>query len=126
LNPHDYAEKLPKKFKKLVESGILSVKHIHEMIDENTGNLRPEIKANEVRWPLDDIGYFKGKDFEKEVQLMKDWIKERLPRIEKYLEELQPISKGEYSFGSVIRPLAYDPPMVFDKPVGSAIQAPDY
>ena len=57
---------------------------------------------------------------------MKDWIKERLPRIEKYLEELQPISKGEYSFGPVIRPLAYDPPMVFDKPVGSAIQAPDY
>lgn len=87
LNPEDYKTKLSNKFLKLKESGILSAKHIHEMIDENAKKLRPEIKANEARWPLDDVGYFKGSNFEKEVQLMKDWIEKRIPRIGDYLFE---------------------------------------
>ncbi|MFT6982774.1 MAG: spore coat protein CotH, partial [Crocinitomicaceae bacterium] len=126
LNPDNYLAKIPQKFTKLYESGILSVKHIHEMIDENAEKLQPEIKANEARWPLDEVGYFKGSDFEKEVQLMKDWIEQRIPRIEKHLEELQPVNLGEYSFGPVIKPLVYGPPIVTHKPVESATQVPDY
>ena len=81
LNPDGYIEKLPKKFMKLYESGILSVENIHAMIDKNAEKLRPEIKANEALWPLNEVGYFKGSDFEKEVQLMKDWIEKRIQKL---------------------------------------------
>jgi hypothetical protein len=123
LNPDGYVEKLPEKFKKLVRNGILSVEKIHQMIDENAEKLRPEIKANEARWPLDDIGYFKGSDFEKEVQLMKDWIEKRILRIDNYLFE----PEGSFNcFVPVTKPAPLVPPMVIHKPIGSAVQVPDY
>jgi hypothetical protein len=116
-------EKLPEKFKKLVGNGILSAENIHQMIDENAENLRPEIKANESRWPLDEVGYFKVSDFEKEVQLIKDWIEKRILRIDNYLIE-DTVSFN--CFGPVTEPELLVPPMLIHKPVGSAVQIPGY
>tara|TARA_B110000908_G_scaffold43657_1_gene53131 strand:+ start:2094 stop:3470 length:1377 start_codon:yes stop_codon:yes gene_type:complete len=123
LNPDGYIEKLPKKFMKLYESGILSVENIHAMIDKNAEKLRPEIKANEALWPLNEVGYFKGSDFEKEVQLMKDWIEKRIQKLRVSFAE----TVGSFNcFGPAIEPVPLAPQMVIHKPIGSAIQVPDY
>jgi len=120
LNPEGYRQKLYKKFMRLKENDVLSVKHLHEMIDENAKKIRPEIEANEALWPLDAIRHFKGSNFEKEVQLMKDWIEKRIPRIEQYLTDNRP----EFCFGPPIKPLAYGPPVqIVPSPVcGSAVE----
>ena len=123
LNPDGYIEKLPKKFMKLYESGILSVENIHAMIHKNAEKLRPEIKANEALWPLNKVGYFKGSDFEKEVQLMKDWIEKRIQKLRVSFAE----TVGSFNcFGPAIEPVPLAPQMVIHKPIGSAIQVPDY
>ena len=108
---------------KLYESGILSVENIHAMIHKNAEKLRPEIKANEALWPLNEVGYFKGSDFEKEIQLMKDWIEKRIQKLRVSFAE----TVGSFNcFGPAIEPVPLAPQMVIYKPIGSAIQVPDY
>lgn len=116
LNPRDYRRQLYEKFKNLERKGIISVKQIHKMIDENAQKLRPEIKASEDRWPLDAVDYFKGSDFEKELQLMKDWIENRIPRIERYLEELQKVDPKLKKMKPILIPPIKQPPTM-----GSAV-----
>ncbi|MCR9171432.1 MAG: CotH kinase family protein [bacterium] len=86
-NAFDYRTKLYEKFLNLKKSGVLTDKNIHKMIDANVAVLKPEIKDNEKRWPLDEIDYFQNASFETEVQRMKNWITNHLPKLEEYLRE---------------------------------------
>lgn len=86
-NAFDYRQKLYQKFLELKKSGVLTDKNIHKMIDANVAVLKPEIKDNEDRWPLNDIDYFKNASFTSEVQRMKKWVTNHLPELEAYLRE---------------------------------------
>ena len=88
LNAFNYKQKLYDKFISLKKENILTVENLYKMIDTNTALLSASIKKNEKRWPLDKIKYFEGSDFNSEIKLMKDWIRNRLPKVESYLKEL--------------------------------------
>lgn len=86
-NAFDYRQKLYQKFTELKAKGILTDSYIHQMIDANVSLLKSEVKANEKRWPLEEIAYFKQADFSSEVQRMKKWVTTHLPELEAYLKE---------------------------------------
>lgn len=120
LNPQDYKKKLYEKFEALKAAGVISVEQLHKMIDDNAKIIRPEIKQNEKRWPMGEIVHFKGSNFEKELKLMKEWIEKRIPRIERYLEDLQ---KAEVNS----TPIPPPPPIELYSPgIGSTVEIPDY
>jgi spore coat protein H len=101
-NAFDYRTRLYRKFLDLKKKGILTDKHIHKMIDANVAQLGSEIRANESRWPLEKIDYFKNARFETEVQRMKNWITNHLPELERYLKEESIYWKDEASSNSKI------------------------
>ncbi|XOV66485.1 MAG: CotH kinase family protein [Fluviicola sp.] len=86
-NAFDYRKKLYRKFRDLKKSGVLVDKNIYRMIDANVALLKSEVKDNEKRWPSEEIGYFKNTSFDTEVQRMKNWVTNHLPRLEEYLKE---------------------------------------
>jgi len=89
-NAFNYREKLLNKFLLLKEKNILTKSNIHNMIDDNVSILNPHMKKNEELWPLDHIDFFNKKNnFFSEVTLMKVWVEKRLPKVEKYLHNLQ-------------------------------------
>lgn len=85
-NAFDYRNKLYAKFLHLKHTGVLTAKHIHNMIDANVAILKDEIIANQKRWPLSDIPYFSQATFETEVARMKKWVVGHLPELEMYLK----------------------------------------
>ncbi|MDC3252797.1 CotH kinase family protein [Crocinitomicaceae bacterium] len=89
INPNNYLQKLNARFLSLKKQDILTVKNIFELIDDNVKKLRPEIEANESRWPLNEVSYFKKSSFEMEVNRMKEWIENHLPKVEQHLNVLQ-------------------------------------
>lgn len=94
-NAFNYRQKLYQKFMGLKKSGILTDQHIHTMIDANVALLKSEIKANEKRWPPNDLKYFTHATFNTEVQRIKDWMTHHLPKLENYLRDLAQFSAIE-------------------------------
>jgi len=86
-NPFNYRKRLYNKFMALKKSGVLTVAHLHEMIDANKTLIEPSMTENSALWPLKAIGFFKDATFNSEVKLMKDWVEVHLPRLEAYLAE---------------------------------------
>lgn len=86
-NPFNYRQRLYDKFMALKKKGVLTVSHLHEMIDANKAVIQPSMKENSALWPLQAVDFFKGASFNSEVQFMKDWVVEHLPRLEAYLAE---------------------------------------
>lgn len=94
-NAFNYREKLLQKFLLLKKNNVLTKRNIHKMIDDNVIILEPFIKKNEEKWPLDNNPFFNKKsNFFSEVTLIKVWIEKRLPKVEKYLQNLQLVSNS--------------------------------
>jgi len=95
-NAFNYREKLLEKFLLLKKNDVLTKSNIHKMIDNNMAVLEPFIQKNEEKWPLDSIAFFKEKgNFFSEVILIKVWVEKRLPKVEKYLQSLQPVTNNK-------------------------------
>lgn len=106
-NAFNYRQRLYEKFRFLKKSGVLIDKNMYAMIDANVAVLKPEIKDNEERWPLDEIEYFKNASFDTEVQRMKNWITNHLPNLEEYLQEQSQRPNPENQSGTFIVPDAF-------------------
>lgn len=87
-NAFNYKKKLYDKFMLLKNENILTSKSINKMIDKNVKQIKPYIDENEKKWPLNNIHYFNGSSFQKEIILMKNWINIRLGKVENYLFEM--------------------------------------
>lgn len=86
-NAFNYRQKLLERFIELKQKNILTVEHLHELIDNNAAVLEKDMDANTKLWPLSTIKYFKTSSFESEVKIMKKWVEEHLPRIETHLQD---------------------------------------
>lgn len=87
-NAFNYKERLKEKYYKLKSEEIITVESITAMIDLNAQKIKPFALKDEKKWKLEDHKYFQNTDYDKEVELMKNWVKQHLPKVEKYINEL--------------------------------------
>tara|TARA_B100000809_G_C15128050_1_gene527139 strand:+ start:322 stop:1587 length:1266 start_codon:yes stop_codon:yes gene_type:complete len=84
----NYKKKLYDKFLSLKKEKVLTYSTINKMIKKNISLIKPHIKQNDKIWPLNNMLQFEESNFKKEIALIKFWIKNRLPQVEKYLLQL--------------------------------------
>jgi spore coat protein CotH len=87
-NAFNYKERLKEKYLKLKNEEVITVEAITGMIDLNAKKVKPFALKDEKKWKLEDHKYFQNTDYDKEVELMKNWVKQHLPKVEKYINEL--------------------------------------
>lgn len=87
-NAFNYKERLKEKYFRLKDKNVLTVENITAMIDEHAARIKPFALKDEKRWKLEDHKYFQNTDYDKEVELMRVWVKQHLPKVEKYMNEL--------------------------------------
>lgn len=87
-NAFNYKERLKEKYYKLKSEEIITVESITAMIDLNAQKIKPFALKDEKKWKLEGHKYFHNTDYDKEVELMKNWVKQHLPKVEKYINEL--------------------------------------
>ncbi len=88
LNAFNYRQKLYDRFIFFKQNNILTSDNLNKMIDANIKLLATSIKKNEQIWPPEKVSFFKDADFNSEIDLMKEWLDNRLPEVESYLKEL--------------------------------------
>lgn len=87
-NAFNYRQRLKEKYQKLKTENIITAENIIAMIELNAEKIRPFALKNEEKWRPDEHKYFQNTGFDKEVELMKNWVKQHLPKLEKYINEL--------------------------------------
>ncbi len=87
-NAFNYKERLKEKYYKLKHEEIITVERITAMIDVNAKKVKPFALKDEKKWKMENHKYFQNTDYDKEVELMKNWVKQHLPKVEKYISEL--------------------------------------
>jgi len=88
LNPYNYKDRLKERWAQLKKDDILSENNFLKMVEENYRFIKPHVKMNFERWSYDSYIYFDDNNFETEVNIMKEFIKIRIPYIDKYIKEL--------------------------------------
>ncbi|MGE3823826.1 MAG: CotH kinase family protein [Bacteroidia bacterium] len=87
-NAFNYKERLKEKYLRLKDRNILTVENITAMIDEHAARIKPFALKDERKWKPEAHKYFQNTDYDKEIELMKVWLKQHLPKVEKYINEL--------------------------------------
>lgn len=87
-NAFNYKERLKEKYFRLKNENVLTVENITAMIDEHAARIKPFALKDEKKWKLEDHKYFQNTDYDKEIKLMRVWVKQHLPKVEKYMNEL--------------------------------------
>ncbi len=87
-NAFNYKNRLKEKYYKLKNENILTAENIIAMIEINAKKIKPFALKNEKKWKPEEHKYFQNTGFDKEVELMKNWVQEHMPKVEKYINEL--------------------------------------
>lgn len=87
-NAFNYKERLKEKYFRLKNENVLTVENITAMIDEHAARIKPFALKDEKKWKPEDHKYFQNTDYDKEIELMKVWVKQHLPKVEKYMNGL--------------------------------------
>jgi spore coat protein H len=87
-NAFNYKERLKEKYFRLKNENVLTVENITAMIDEHAVRIKPFALKDEKKWKPEDHKYFQNTDYDKEVELMRVWVKQHLPKVEKYINGL--------------------------------------
>ena len=83
-NPYlHYDELLRRRYKELRDSGLFSESHVKQMIKENDKLIRNEVDLNFEKWPVDDTNYYDANNYEQELQIMHDYLKVGIPKLDK-------------------------------------------
>ena len=87
LNTNEYTTRLKNRFNELKTAGILNEENLIAKIEANYSRLRPFVKKNEQRWPVDAAPFYDNADFEDEIQLIKGWIPIQLKEMDKHINK---------------------------------------
>jgi len=79
-----YKKRLKTRWVQLNNNGILSVKGLRQRILEKSTFIKKYTKRNFEIWPIKDKNYYDANDFEQEIELMLNFIKERHSVLNKY------------------------------------------
>jgi spore coat protein CotH len=82
LNVDGFNDKTQMRYAELRRNQTFSEKHIYQRIEELQAQVEPYMTKNTERWPHDADWYFDDMTFSQEVQLIKDYLKLRLPMLD--------------------------------------------
>ena len=83
-NPYlHYDVLLRQRYKALRDDGLFSEAHVEKMIKENDRMIRNEVDRNFEKWPVDDPVYYDANSYEQELQIMRDYLKIGIPKLDK-------------------------------------------
>ena len=88
LPQSDYAEALKTRYLSL-RSNVFSEKRLMELIQANDVEVRPQIKANTEKWPLDAKWYSDANDYDAELDILKQYIPLRLEQLDTFFTTLK-------------------------------------
>lgn len=83
-----YKEALKDRWQYHKDSGLFTGEKLKDRISDQAVLIRPFAEQNFEKWPLDSFGYFDDNDFDQEIEIMLQFINQRIPLLEKYFEEL--------------------------------------
>ncbi|XOV67442.1 MAG: CotH kinase family protein [Fluviicola sp.] len=83
-----YVENLKERYWELRKT-IFTEKALLELIEKNDSQVRPFIKANFKKWPLDADWYLDANDYEQEVAIIKQYIPMRLDQLDTFFSNLE-------------------------------------
>lgn len=87
-NAFNYKERLKEKYFRLKNENVLTEENITAMIDKHAARIKPFALKDEKKWKPEDHKYFQNTDYDKEIELMKVWVKQHLLKVEKYMNGL--------------------------------------
>jgi len=83
---HSYREQQQKRYWQLRKKGIFSLEHFKELVSGNDKMIRPHLKRNFEKWPVDSEWYHDDNTYEQEINLMYDFVELRLNQLDKRFE----------------------------------------
>ncbi len=84
-----YKKLLVKQWKKHRANKTISFFNISKMIFENHIKIQTELKRNFILWPVNSENYFDDSNYYTEIVLMLDFLKIRIPELDKYFLEME-------------------------------------
>ena len=82
-----------RKWRKLVDSGVISTDNIFKMIEQNADILEDSRERNFMRWPTDGSHYPDNWDFHREIAYMKTWTTKRIEWLDNYLRQVESVDR---------------------------------
>lgn len=83
-----YKAQLKERWETLKELGVITPKHLKQMIDENYRLIKPELERNAEKWPLNSSWYYDDNDFQEELEWLKLFIDEHFLVVDRYIKSL--------------------------------------
>ncbi|MDD2635753.1 MAG: CotH kinase family protein [Bacteroidales bacterium] len=84
----NYPSILKNRWVQLREADIISINSINRMIQQNDLIIKNDIDKNFEKWPTDSPNYFDANNYSQEVAILKQFIKIRIPQLDKYFENI--------------------------------------
>jgi len=84
-----YREKLKNRWEELRSNGVFTIENIEGMISENEILIKPNLKDNFEKWPLDSKWYPDDNNYDKEIDIIKRFTKMRLKHLDEYMKNLE-------------------------------------
>ena len=84
-----YSEKLKNRWKNLRESDIISENNIYRHIEENDKFIQKGINENFDIWPTDAHWYFDDNNYQKEVNLIIEFVSLRISQLDNYFDGIE-------------------------------------
>jgi spore coat protein CotH len=82
INPEGFLEKMAERYAELRSNGTFSSTRLHKMIQRYERELRPHIQRNTERWPHDAHWYDDDFDFDREINIINEYIDKRIPMLD--------------------------------------------
>lgn len=83
-----YTEALKDRWQYHKESSLFTWEALSSRISDKAALIQPFAEDNFEKWPLDAPWYYDDNDFEEEIEIMLQFLSQRIPLLEKYFEEL--------------------------------------
>jgi hypothetical protein len=83
-----YLEALKDRWQYQKDSGLFTWEALSSRISDQAALIQPFAEDNFEKWPLDAPWYYDENDFEEEIEIMLQYLSQRMPLLEKYFEEL--------------------------------------
>lgn len=88
----NYSNKIKNRWFELRKKNIISVENIEKHIKANDANIQLGIEANFERWPVDSDWYFDDNGYDQEVEIIRQFVKHRIPQLDEYFNQLETTS----------------------------------
>lgn len=84
-----YISKLRKRWFDLRDQQVISIENFEKHVVQNDKIIGAEMARNVERWPLDNDWYYDANTYSQELDVMRDFVKLRIPQLDRYFHELK-------------------------------------